>query len=104
MGILEKIPNGSSASEKLQRLIVLKEGYQTIAIEQTKKSTPYHLVKYPKKLALVLGNESDGISSAALKVVDQKVEIPMFGINRSLNVLVSASAVIYHYLESTKTF
>ena len=32
-----------------------KEGYQTIAIEQTKKSTPYHLVKYPKKLALVLG-------------------------------------------------
>ena len=81
-----------------------KEGYQTIAIEQTKKSTPYHLVKYPKKLALVLGNESDGISPAVLKVVDQKVEIPMLGINRSLNVLVSASAVIYHYLESTKTF
>jgi len=36
MGILEKIPNGSSASEKLQRLIVLKEGYQTIAVEYTR--------------------------------------------------------------------
>jgi len=46
-------------------------------------------------VALVFGNETSGITAETLKLVDQIVEIPMWGINKSLNVIVSAAIVSY---------
>jgi len=71
------------------------EGYQISAIEQNKRSINYLKAKYKKPVALVLGSEANGISAETLKLCDQIVEIPMHGINKSLNVLVSASIVTY---------
>jgi tRNA G18 (ribose-2'-O)-methylase SpoU len=72
-----------------------KSGYQIIACEQTKNSIQYSQAKYKFPVAIIAGSESFGISKDVLKLVDKVVEIPMFGINISLNVLVATSVVAF---------
>ena len=69
-----------------------------IAVEQHPKSTDYRKTDYRLPLALVFGNESYGVTPETLELVDQIVEIPMFGINKSLNVIVSAAIASYWIL------
>ena len=66
-----------------------------IAVEQATNSIPYTKADYSGPVALILGNETYGITEETLKLADQIVEIPMFGINKSLNVIVSAAIVSY---------
>ncbi len=67
-----------------------------IAVEQHPNALPYFKANYQLPLALIFGNETYGILPETLKLADQIVEIPMFGINKSLNVIVSAAIVGYH--------
>lgn len=66
-----------------------------IAVEQAKNSIPYTKADYTEPVALILGNETYGVTPETLKLVDKVVEIPMFGINKSLNVIVSGAIVSY---------
>ncbi len=66
-----------------------------IAVEQDKTSIDYTKASYSYPLALILGNETSGVKKETLDVCDQIVEIPMWGINKSLNVIVSAAIVAY---------
>ena len=68
---------------------------QIIAVEQHKNSIPYQKADYSLPLALILGNETYGVTKETIKLADQVVEIPMFGVNKSLNVIVSAAIVSY---------
>ncbi len=68
---------------------------KVIAIEQSSKSIPYTDANYEFPIALVVGNETHGVSKEVLKVADQIVELPMFGVNVSLNVMVSLAIVLY---------
>ncbi len=68
---------------------------QVIAVEQHPTSIPYQKADYSLPLALILGNESYGVTEETLKLADQIVEIPIWGINKSLNVIVSAAIVSY---------
>ncbi len=79
-----------------------KNGYFLVACEQDDKSLLYTKTKYKFPLALVLGSEVNGIGKNTLKNIDQIVEIPMFGVNKSLNVLVAASVISYHILAENK--
>ncbi len=72
-----------------------------IAIEQTATAVPYDKFEYKLPLALVVGNETYGISKEVLDMVDAVVELPMFGINKSLNVMVSLGIVLYQVIEKT---
>ncbi|PIS14092.1 hypothetical protein COT65_00775 [Candidatus Shapirobacteria bacterium CG09_land_8_20_14_0_10_47_13] len=67
-----------------------------VAVEQSDQSIPYYKATYQLPLALIFGNETFGVLPATLKMAGQVVEIPMFGVNRSLNVIVSAAIVSYH--------
>lgn len=78
------------------KIIHPKSKINIVAIEQSKDSVPYRKVDYQMPLALVVGNETFGVSPETLKAVDKIVEIPMWGINKSLNVIVSAGIVAYH--------
>jgi len=64
-----------------------------IAIEQTNKSLPYFRFKYPKKYALLVGNETYGVTKKTLERLDKSVYIPMYGKGASLNVHVSLAIV-----------
>jgi tRNA G18 (ribose-2'-O)-methylase SpoU len=70
--------------EKLQ-----KEKVLIVALEQTKKSLPYHKFKPSFPLVLVVGNEIKGVSPSVLKRADQVIHLPMFGQKESLNVAVA---------------
>lgn len=87
-----------SAKDAIDELrVTSNESRVTImAIEQSLKSIPYTSAKYKLPIALVVGNETTGISKETLKLCDQIVEIPMHGINKSLNVIISAAIVGYH--------
>ncbi len=73
---------------------------QIIAVEQSPKSIPYIKADYSFPIALILGNETSGVTEETLKLADQIVEIPMWGINKSLNVIVSAAIVSYWLVKS----
>ena len=79
-----------------------KDGYQIIACEQDKKSLPYTNAKYKFPLAIIAGSESNGVGESIKKMCDQIVEIPMYGINKSLNVLVATSIITYESLNRQK--
>lgn len=89
-----------TASEKSPSLPVSKLDNRNlvIAIEQSPTSLPYTQIKPTLPLALVLGNESFGVTKETLGMCDATAEIPMWGINKSLNVIVSAGIVSYHYI------
>ena len=72
---------------------------QIIAVEQDPKSISYTQIDYSLPLAFVVGNETTGISQEILKQCDYIAEIPMFGVNTSLNVIISLGIVSYHALE-----
>lgn len=91
-----------TAVEAVEELKEIASQITIIAVEQHLSSRPYCQVKYKLPLALILGNETFGISKEALKLADMIVEIPMFGINKSLNVIVSAGIIGYYIISSFK--
>jgi len=76
---------------------------QIIAVEQDKRSKPFYKARYEMPLALVVGNETHGISKEILDIADSIVELPMWGINKSLNVMVSLGIVLYEIMKNTQT-
>lgn len=75
-----------------------KDKVFTVAAELNPKSIDYKKLKINTPIALVIGHESRGVAPEILKEVDQIVKIPMLGINKSLNVLVSASVILYDWI------
>jgi tRNA G18 (ribose-2'-O)-methylase SpoU len=72
---------------------------QVVAVEQASNSVPYDQFEYSFPVALVVGHESDGVSREVLDLCDGIVEMPMYGVNISLNVMVSLGIVLYKVLE-----
>lgn len=89
---------------KVEQVIqVLQEkGVQIIAVEQSPKSIPYTLLPTRLRLpcAIIVGNETTGISKQILRLADIIVELPMFGVNKSFNVWGSAAVIAYKTIES----
>ncbi|MDP3733491.1 MAG: TrmH family RNA methyltransferase, partial [Candidatus Daviesbacteria bacterium] len=72
---------------------------QIIAIEQSKYSVQYDKFNYTLPICLIVGNETNGVSKEVLKMADAVVELPMFGVNKSLNVMVSLGIVLYEAIK-----
>ena len=90
-----------SALEAARNLKSKISNLKLIAIEQNEKSVPYDQYDYSMPIALVVGHESDGVSKEVLELCDGIVELPMFGVNISLNVMVSLGIILYKILEKT---
>ena len=88
-----------TAIEALKELKTQNPKLKIIAIEQHKKSTFYDKADYGFPIALVVGHESDGVSKEVLEIADQIVEIPMWGVNKSLNVMVSLGIVLFEVMK-----
>ncbi len=78
------------------------DGYDIAAIEQSSNSV--HLPGYspPIKLALVVGNEVDGLSKNDLMLCDTTLEIPMLGQKESFNVSIAGAIVLYQITTAEK--
>ena len=78
------------------------DGYKIFSIEQASKTTFLQDLPNDKKpIALIFGNEVDGVSNTAIQHSDAVIEIPQFGTKHSLNVSVCGGAVLW---EATKQF
>ena len=86
----------TSATTILKKL--KKEGVQVIAIEQADKSVDYKKVKPQFPVAVMFGNEVDGVSKKLLDRADIIAEIPMKGEKESLNISVSAGIALFRLL------
>lgn len=75
-----------------------ESGLKVVAIEQSKKSVDFRKVEFREPIAFVVGHETSGVSRETLKVCDEIVEIPMYGVNVSLNVMVSLTIVLYRVI------
>ena len=80
------------AIEKLRKEV---PGIQIVAVEQDKKSNPYTQIEYKMPLAFIAGNETTGSSQEVLSRCDDIAEIPMWGVNVSLNVIISLGIVSF---------
>lgn len=89
----------SSAKEAIEDLRFKIKDLRIIAIEQNSKSIPYDKIDYQFPLTLVVGHESTGVSKEVLDVADYIAEIPMWGVNKSLNVIVSLGVVLYQAMK-----
>ena len=88
-----------TAVSAIKNLKLKIKNLKAIAIEQNPKSIQYTKANYNFPIALVVGNETHGVSKEVLGLADQIVELPMFGINISLNVMVSLAIVLHKSLE-----
>src|SRR3989344_2004456 len=89
----------ASASDAISKIKDQTSNIKIIAVEQDPRSKPFYQVTYEFPLAIVVGHESNGVSKEVLDMVDMIVELPMWGINKSLNVMVSLGIVLYEVME-----
>lgn len=66
-----------------------RDGYELVALEQTKDAVSIFEFEPARKTALLLGNEVVGASAEALALCARRVQIPMAGRKASLNVAVA---------------
>lgn len=88
-----------TAVEAIKDLRSKIKDLQIISIEQSEKSVPYDTIDYKFPIALIIGHETDGVSKDALEASDYIAELPMWGINISLNVMVSLGIMLYKVME-----
>ena len=77
-----------AAAEHLQR-----QGFELVATHPQGELTPPDLAHIPR-LALLLGNEHEGICAALQQAAKRAVRIPMRGFVESLNVSVAAAVLL----------
>lgn len=91
-----------TAIDAIKNLRKEVEGIQIVSVELDSRSVPYDSAEYKFPVALVVGHETTGVSEEVLKESDVIVELPMFGVNISLNVMVSLGIVLYEVIEKAK--
>ncbi len=80
---------------------VLKElrtaGYRLVGLEQTTGSVSLHEFRFERRTALIVGNERHGLEPDVLALLDQTVEIPVWGRPFSYNVASATDMALYEY-------
>lgn len=84
--------------ENLNTSQLKTEGYVVAGLEQDARSIPLSHYATPEKLALLIGEEVEGISSPLRDQCDALLEIPMFGQKESFNVSVATGIALYSLL------
>ncbi len=78
------------------------KGYKVYAIEQTEGSVSLEKFSLGKhqKVAVVFGNEVEGVQDDVLPLADGSIEIPQLGMKHSLNISVAAGIVLWEMVRT----
>lgn len=81
-----------------------EDGYRVLAIEQVEGSTSLAEFRWTDQVpvALVFGNEVQGVDEATLAEVDGALEVPQFGTKHSLNISVCVGVVVWELFRQWK--
>ncbi len=88
-------------TENLQETFQLLKDCAIVAADM--KGANVFSSKFHGKVALVLGNEGNGLSEFSRKAVQQTVSLPMENNFESLNVAVAGSVIMYQIYAKTQT-
>lgn len=91
-----------TAIEAVTKLRAEVPGIQIVSVELSDKSVPYDEIAYQFPVALVVGHETDGVSQEVMDASDYIAELPMWGVNISLNVMVSLGIMLYEVMKHYK--
>ncbi len=97
LGAEDAVP-WEKADDTLEAVRKLKaDGYTVVAVEQTVHSVKLQdfAVEDGRRIALVFGNEVDGVRQDVVNEADFALEIPQKGTKHSLNVSVSVGVVLW---------
>lgn len=75
-----------------------KKGFQIIGALVDPKAQVLWNQDFKEKVAILVGNEVNGMSEEAQSLVDKNVYLPMTGLTESLNVSVSAGIFLYEVI------
>jgi tRNA G18 (ribose-2'-O)-methylase SpoU len=73
------------------------EGYTLVGLEQATESESLHTFAFPRRTALIVGHERNGLSEEELSLMDRVVEIPVWGQPASYNAATAATMALYEY-------
>lgn len=93
LGAEEMVPFEYQEIPNLQQLKA--DGFCIVGLEQDSRATLLQNYIVPSKIALLLGEEVDGISPDLRNQCDELLEIPMKGEKESFNVSVAAGIALY---------
>ncbi|MEX2173272.1 MAG: TrmH family RNA methyltransferase, partial [Pirellulaceae bacterium] len=68
-----------------------------VGLEQATHSVSLHDYRFPRRAAIVFGNERLGMTDEELRLMDAVVEIPVWGMPHAYNVATSAAMAMYEY-------
>jgi tRNA G18 (ribose-2'-O)-methylase SpoU len=74
-----------------------RDGYHLVGLEQTSNSCNLHDYEFDRRSALVIGNERTGLTDDALAMLDDVVEIPVWGLPYSYNAATATAMALYEY-------
>ena len=80
-----------------------REDGGTVYAAHLQGSVPYDQADYRKKCAVMIGNESKGLSDALTEAADLRVHIPMKGKVESLNAAMAATILMFESMRQRKT-
>ena len=109
--LIDKIARDGSEALKIEMrrslAPVLKgmaaEGYRIVGLEQTTNSQDLHSYAFERKSVLVIGNERLGISQEILDLLDDVIEIPVWGMPHSYNAATATNMALYEYCRQFPT-
>ncbi|HWA97656.1 MAG TPA: TrmH family RNA methyltransferase [Pirellulales bacterium] len=79
-------------------LLELKQqGYRLVGLEQTTGSENLHTYQFARRSVLVVGNERHGIDEEVLNLLNDVVEIPVWGPPHAYNAATAAAMALYEY-------
>ena len=71
------------------------DGYRIVVADVGEGTTPINDADFTDRVALVFGNELEGLSDTARRRADERVTIPMGGFTESFNISVAAAVLLY---------
>lgn len=74
-----------------------EEGYVLVGLEQTSNSQSIFEFTFPRRAALVVGNEREGIDEEVLRMLDHTIEIPVYGLPYAHNAATATAMALYEY-------
>ena len=96
LGAEGTIPWSSHVDAKAVIENLRKEGFQIVMCESgTSHGVLFDEVSYHDRVALIVGNEVEGIPKELLSLADLIIEIPLLGAKESLNVSVAFGIALY---------
>jgi tRNA G18 (ribose-2'-O)-methylase SpoU len=72
-------------------------GYRLVGLEQTTGSRCLFDYRFERRAVLVVGNERLGLSEEVLALLDDVVEIPVYGLPHAYNVATATAMALYEY-------